>query len=243
MRRSLRTASLALAAGVLMLTGADDPTVGSLSADKEALAPLQPFVGGWKGVGQPRRGSTVGAWTEQADWAWQFKDGSAAIVFQAAEGKYFTSGRITPGPEAGVFELVGTLADGQEERFSGTLSDEGRLVLKAADPQPNRPAQVTVRLVAEGDRMLVLLEKRQGSSGFARLAEVGYTRKGSGFGKGGTGPECVVTGGFGSMTVEYQGKSYYVCCTGCRDLFEADPEGVLAEYRARKAQEREETAE
>jgi YHS domain-containing protein len=83
-----------------------------------------------------------------------------------------------------------------------------------------------------------LYEKRIGANSFGRLAEVGYTRKGSSFGKGGSGPECVVTGGYGTMKVEHAGKTYYVCCTGCRDLFNADPEGVLAEYRERKAQER-----
>jgi YHS domain-containing protein len=35
--------------------------------------------------------------------------------------------------------------------------------------------------------------------------------------------------------VEYQGKKYYVCCTGCRDLFNDDPAGGLEEYRQRKA--------
>ncbi|MGH7134575.1 MAG: YHS domain-containing protein [Pirellulales bacterium] len=43
----------------------------------------------------------------------------------------------------------------------------------------------------------------------------------------------------GTIAVEYQGKKYYVCCTGCRDLFNDDPEGVLAEFCERKAAERE----
>ena len=68
------------------------------------------------------------------------------------------------------------------------------------------------------------------------LAEIGYTRKGSGFGKGSTGPECIVTGGFGSMKVSFKGQEYYVCCTGCRDLFNDNPEAVLAEYKQRKAE-------
>jgi hypothetical protein len=66
------------------------------------------------------------------------------------------------------------------------------------------------------------------------------TRVGSGFGQGGAGPECVVTGGAGTMTVEYLGQKYYVCCTGCRDYFNADPAKALAEYKERKEEERKE---
>ena len=74
---------------------------------------------------------------------------------------------------------------------------------------------------------------------FARLAEVGSTRKGSSFAKNAaSGPECVVTGGLGTIAVEHDGKTYFVCCGGCRDLFNEDPEGVLADYRERKAAER-----
>ncbi len=42
-----------------------------------------------------------------------------------------------------------------------------------------------------------------------------------------------MTGGAGTIRVSYKGKSYYVCCTGCRDAFNDDPEGILADYRAR----------
>jgi ribosomal protein L24E len=69
------------------------------------------------------------------------------------------------------------------------------------------------------------------------MAEVGYTRKGSGFGKGSSGPECVVTGGFGSIEVMHDGQKYYVCCTGCLEYFKDSPDEVIAEYKARKAAE------
>ncbi|MCB9949391.1 MAG: YHS domain-containing protein [Planctomycetaceae bacterium] len=37
----------------------------------------------------------------------------------------------------------------------------------------------------------------------------------------------------------YKGKTYYVCCTGCKQAFEDDPEGIIAaaEERIRKARE------
>jgi YHS domain-containing protein len=42
----------------------------------------------------------------------------------------------------------------------------------------------------------------------------------------------------GTIEVEYEGKTYFVCCGGCKDLFEEDPAGVLADYRERKAAEK-----
>ncbi|MGE0606985.1 MAG: hypothetical protein AB7O62_07820 [Pirellulales bacterium] len=231
-----------LLVGAALLAVADDEPPATIKQDKAALAALQSYVGEWKGVGQIRRGKrSDGDWAEQAEWAWQFKDGRAAIVFEADESKYYQSGRIQPGDKTGEFVLIGTLADGtSEERFTGTANDDGKVVFVADEPAEGRPAQISLRQVADGARMLMTYEKRLGKETYSRLAEVGYTRKGSGFGKGNNGPECVVTGGYGTMTVEYEGKTYYVCCTGCRDLFNEDPAGVIAEYLERKKQEREE---
>lgn len=217
--------------------GADD----HIKADKAALAPLQQFVGSWRGVGQPRRGSTQGAWTETADWSWQFADGHAAIVFKSPKAKYFTSGKLVPGTAEGEFKLTVTRdGDAPVASFAGKRDADGRLVLVAdkADPPAGEPSRVTIHTVADGDRLLVLFEAKSGADRFTRLAEVGYTRVGAAFAKGSGEPECVVTGGVGTIAVSYQGKTYYVCCTGCRDLFNDDPDGVLAEYRQRKAEER-----
>jgi hypothetical protein len=77
-----------------------------------------------------------------------------------------------------------------------------------------------------------------GNPRYVRLAEVGSTRRGSDFAKGSGGPECIVTGGLGTIEVQHQGRTYFVCCTGCRDAFNDDPEAAIAEYRDRKAAEK-----
>lgn len=46
--------------------------------------------------------------------------------------------------------------------------------------------------------------------------------------------ECIISGGLGTIQVSYQGKSYWVCCTGCKAAFEEDPESWIAEYNAKK---------
>jgi hypothetical protein len=224
---------------VLLAGGADTP--GPRTADKRALAAVQAYVGEWKGVAQPKRGSNQGAWTEEAQWVWRFSEGRAELVAQLAHDKFFSQLQLQAGDQAGQFVLLATpaAADAKSSprRFTGAMSD-GALVLSAEQAPDDEPARISLRLVAGGDRMLVLYERRVGGA-YARLAEVGSTRKGSSFAKNvATGPECVVTGGLGTIAVEHQGKKYYVCCTGCRDLFKDDPEGVLAEYRQRKAAER-----
>jgi hypothetical protein len=204
---------------------------------KRALQAAQHLIGSWRGVGQVRRGSTAGSWQEETNWAWQFEQGSAALVFAAPQGKHFVSGRLLPGKEQGTFLLEARrTADAKPLRYQGTLEDEGPLVLTAEGDVGDAPARLTFRTVAGGDRLVVLLERRLGDSDrFLRLAEIGYTRQGSKFGQGGMAKECVVTGGAGTIAVTHNGQTYYVCCTGCRDYFYADPQTVLAEYQAKKA--------
>lgn len=227
-------------AGLLaaLLVAAPDE-VKPATRDKEALAPLQAYVGQWRGVGMPKRGSNRGAWTETSQWAWRFEDGRAELVARLEGGKFYRQLQVRPGDEPGQFVLLASTGEEPSaERFTGALED-GALRVTADEPRGERPARITVRLVARGDRMVVLYEKRLGEDSHARLAEVGSTRKGSSFAQNAaSGPECVVTGGLGEIAVEHDGKTYYVCCTGCRDLFLEDPAGVLEEYRQRKAAER-----
>lgn len=212
----------------------------SEAADKAALADIQNmFIGEWRGVGQPRRGSSRDSWIETANWSWKFANGHAFLAFNASDSKYYASGRIMPGDAVGKFTLVGVTAEGKEETFAGTRDEDGTLTFVSTDAAADRPAKITLRNVASGDRLLVLLERRLSEDRFTRLAEIGYTRLGSDFGQGtSSGPECVVTGGLGTIPVEHKGETYYVCCTGCQDLFNEDPERILAEYAQRKADEK-----
>src|SRR5439155_4634266 len=69
-----------------------------------------------------------------------------------------------------------------------------------------------------------------GAPQFSRLMEAGLLREGEAFASGGAAanlPRCILTGGAASMTVSYQGKSYPVCCTGCRDEFNDNPEKYI----------------
>jgi hypothetical protein len=230
-------AVLAAASSVWAEDGARD--------DKRALSGVQSYIGEWRGVGQPKRGSNQGAWTEQTAWAWHFEGKRAELAADLMGDKYFSKLRLQAGDSPGQFVLLATpVGDAPADearaarRYTGGKS-EGGMVFTAEESADNLPARISLRLVAGGDRMVVLYEKRQTGGSFARLAEVGSTRKGSSFARaGGGGHECIVTGGLGTIVVEHEGKKYYVCCGGCRDYFLEDPAGALAEYRERKAEEK-----
>jgi YHS domain-containing protein len=74
--------------GLLLLAGRTEAQ-DSLTGDKQALASAQAYVGTWRGVGQPKRGSNQGAWTEESRWAWRFHGGRAALRAQLTGNKYF----------------------------------------------------------------------------------------------------------------------------------------------------------
>jgi hypothetical protein len=203
---------------------------------KEQLSKLQPLVGQWRGVGQPQRSSTKDSWIEEADWAWNFDKDAPALVAKLPKGKYFNELRLTAGPSARQFQLKAIPAKGDDAvRYSGTLDEQNQLVLTADQLRDGLPTRLSFRFAASGDRLLVLMEKPGTAEGqFARLAEVGYTRQGSGFGKNVAQRECIVTGGLGTIEVMHNGKTYFVCCTGCRDYFNENAEKVLAEHAAQK---------
>ncbi len=233
-------AAVCMAASTLLAAEPPD----RIADDKHSLAPLQAYVGQWRGVGQVRRGSSRGAWTEVADWSWRFGKGRAEMVAKLSDGKYFSQLRLQAGDAPDKFVLFATAAktaapaeSAEPVRYEGSRNGEA-LVFESVETVDPLPARISIRLVAGGDRMVVLYERRLGDV-FTRLGEVGATRVGSSFATAAaSGPECVVTGGLGTIAVEYEGKKYFVCCSGCRELFDDDPAGVLAEYHQRKVEEK-----
>ena len=227
--KSLLT-STALVAMTALVAGDSPP-----AQQQERLAKLQPLVGSWRGVGQPQRGSTKDSWVEEAEWAWSYGQAGPALVAKLPKGKYFSQFRLSAGDGNRSLVLTATPAGGGGARYSGQFDNQEQLVLTADTPRGELPQRLSFRFVAGGDRLLLLMEKQGASSTlFVRLAEVGYTRQGSGFGKNLAQRECIITGGLGTIEVAHGGKSYFVCCTGCRDYFNENPEKVLAEYAARK---------
>jgi hypothetical protein len=229
----------ALAAIFLLALPPDDPKPEGPPADPLALRPFAGLVGEWRGTGQVRRGSARGAWVESAEWRWDLGGDPAALVLAVEGGRHLRAARLTPDAEPGRFRLVATLPDGAERVFAGAPDERGRLVLvpDAEDAPDSGLARVTLTPL-HAARFLLLLESAEGGGRLSRLGEVGYTRQGVRFAAGDGRPACVVTGGRGTTKVEHDGREYWVCCSGCKALFEADPEGVLADAAERARDDR-----
>jgi YHS domain-containing protein len=227
-------ALLILPCSALLLSAIEPEPAPHENPAKVALEEFQDLIGGWRGVGMPVRGSTKGAWQETADWAWSFKDKQPAIVYSIEKGTVLTSARLTFDPEKKIYLLKATYADKSEREFSGTLDKKILQLVSKADAE-GQTQRITITRLNE-KRTLVLLERSIAADRYFRIAEVGYTREGTHLAVAGSdGPECVVTGGKGTIPVSYKGTTYYVCCTGCKQAFEDDPEGVIADYEAKVA--------
>lgn len=108
-------------------------------------------------------------------------------------------------------------------------------MLRDKDAATGDVHRLTVYTLADGARMIVQSEvQAKGKGPFADVFKVAATREGESLAGGGKRNTCVVTGGLGTMPVSYMGKTYYVCCSGCRDEFNADPKKYADEFEKRK---------
>ena len=93
-------------AGLLPLRADDPPATPvavNLKVQKEALAHWNSLIGGWRGTGQPRRGSNTGAWREDTHWAWQFSETETALIGTVEKGKLATTLKITAAARPEIF--------------------------------------------------------------------------------------------------------------------------------------------
>lgn len=207
--------SAALAAGA-------EPT-----SAKEALAPLNPIVGTWKGTG--RTDADKSFWTEKLAVEWRFKGDDAWLALSITDGKHFTAGTIRRGDKPDELRLTLTTTNKEEVTFTGKLS-VGKLkeVLLTAERDVGDEVHQFALTVLHPNRFLYQVSTRpKAATGFARKFQVGTTKDGEPFAEVAKGPECIVSGGRGTMTVSYKGTTYYVCCSGCRDEFNSDPQKYI----------------
>lgn len=229
---------LALAATLSLLSAGTTPP-------KSARAGLRPFndlIGSWRCTGQPSGSfeeQQRNFWTETLAVEWQFKGKDAWLKLdfsqdkQSAKGELrFVKGELRYRPMTDDFALTLVTPKKESHVYTGKLNQrqlllerrEGELIhrLNFSLLHPNRFTYgYSTRPVAKS-----LITARW---------KVGATKEGASFATGDGSPECVVTGGKGTMAVTFQGKTYYVCCGGCRSEFNESPQKYIDEYNAKKA--------
>jgi hypothetical protein len=93
-----------------------------------------------------------------------------------------------------------------------------------------------MNVAAEGVRFVYrFARKEDGKTLYKKEYAVACTKEGESLAAKEKKAECVVSGGLGTIAVGYKGETFYVCCTGCRDAFNENPEKYVAEYKAKKA--------
>lgn len=204
------------------------------------LQPLGVLVGEWKGVGQPRRGSNAGAWSEKAQAAWKFDESHSGLHLNFEPGQHYKSVKFsvaknTTTPEVSILLSKGEtviLTRNDESTTDKTSKDIAWVFESSPDTLPQ--TRCTVRVISDIRVAMLFEEKPTSQASYRRFAEIGLTRAGARLASGNTGErQCIVTGGLGTIKVSHEGKTCFVCCEGCQQAFDADPAGTIAAYQER----------
>jgi hypothetical protein len=199
---------------------------------RKALRVFQDLIGSWKGTGLPygtRAERDRGMWQEKIAWQWQFKGKDAWLRADLDKGKHFSRLDLRYLPAGDSYRLEAVTADKVTVSFEGKL-DKRRLTLDRQDPKTKQTHRLVFSLL-HSNRYLVRYDRREPEqTAFSQVYQVGCTKQGVAFATETRGPECIVSGGLGTIQVTHKGKTYYVCCTGCRDAFKDDPEKYIKEH-------------
>jgi YHS domain-containing protein len=206
---------------------------------REGLQPFNEVVGPWKGTGTPKGTKEEvqkGFWTETMEWGWKFKDKDAWIVIDFEKSKYFTQGELRYVPEKDNFALTLTTVAKEKLTFVGAIEKRDTTKILTLERAGDKEEQRLVFTFLHSNRFLYQYDvKAEGRPLFAMKWKVGATKDGESFAVGSGKPECIVSGGAGTISVSFQGKTYYVCCSGCRDEFNANAAKYVKEWEEKQA--------
>jgi len=214
------------------------------------LKPIQIMLGKWQGI--LSKSST----NEVHDWAWDLTTDPEfpALVAKSENGLYFRELRLTYDPRIDMYLMTTTGEDGATRKFEGTFlkepknvpSDDGKTVHREFKLELTETAAAGVRErwqytfnQQHNNRYLVDVKRARGKSAFLLRDTIGSQREGVSFARADDDygdRTCVISGGLGTSTVSFNGKSYYVCCSGCAAAFNDDPERWIARFEAQKAE-------
>jgi hypothetical protein len=213
----------------------------------DAMYPLQIMLGQWRGTTQKEVGDFKAL--DQPEWIWDFQtdENQPALVMTSAASPHFRKLRLTylTGPQQ--YQVSVTEPDGHIRTLRGTFSqpveefqgDDKRLhrryklELTEVDAPAARDAWQLVFNQQDNNRYLVELSRQRGSR-FMRFDTVANQREGTSFALDDADygeRKCLISGGLGTMTVSHAGKTYWVCCSGCKAAFEENPEKWIAAAR------------
>ena len=209
------------------------------------LQPLQVLLGQWRGT--TRREFQNFKAVDSHEWVWDLRTDPAqpALIIRSDKSPYVKAGRLTWDTKQERFILLATDSEDKERRFSGDYSEAPHEITGSDDKQHR-----VFRLVLneertgqdgeqwqlaisqqENNRYLLEVGKRRGTAAFARYDTVSTQRDGTSFALSDTDyaeKACIISEGLGTMELTWKGRSYWVCCSGCRAAFEEEPDKWIA---------------
>jgi len=203
---------------------------------KEALQALNEYIGQWKGTGDVERAKAGSKtfWTESVSWEWRFKKDDAWLALTIQKGKLFKGGELRYLTDKQKYQL--TLTDLKDKKlvFDGALKN-GLLILERTDDDKKETQQISMNVAGDGVRFNYWYKTKPTSK---KVYDKGYlvacNKEGDSLGGKSEGKECPVSGGLGRIAVTFKGETFYVCCTGCRDAFNENPEKYVKEFKAKQ---------
>ena len=217
----------------------------SINSTFDALKPLQILMGQWEG--KTRR--TFGGFSavDEPEWVWDFltdRD-QPALVMKSENSPYFEQLRMSFDPKANQYMLTSKHSDYGTRTFQGEFIEEVKDVpgdndkmhrtyeLQFTQQGPSAAEDEWQIVISQRDnnRYLMEMSKKRGTASFQRFDTVASQRQGTSFALSDSDygeKTCIVSGGLGTSTISYKGKTYYVCCSGCSAAFNEEPERWIA---------------
>jgi hypothetical protein len=203
---------------------------------KEALQALNDFIGDWKGTGDVERAKPGSKtfWSESVSWSWRFKKDDVALIMAVKNGKLIKGGELRYLADTKKYQLRATDAKDKKIVYEGELK-KGVLTLERNDADKMETQQIAMNVAGDGVRFNYWFKTKPASKkAYGTGYLVACSKEGESLGGKQDGKECPVSGGLGKIAVSYKGETFYVCCTGCRDAFNENPEKYVKEFKAKQ---------
>lgn len=224
----------------------------------EQLHPLQILLGQWRGTTRRDYDGFKAVDAHEWIWDLQTNPRQPALVLKSDKSPYLRSARLTWDIGQGKFTMTATDADSITRTYHGEFTEPVHEIVGSDDklhrvyrleftedpanssgstdttdgaPAVGRELWRVAFAQQENNRYLTEIDQRRGNADFRRFDTVSTQREGTSFALSDSGyaeKTCVISQGLGTIELTYKGRTYWVCCTGCKAAFEEDPETWIA---------------
>lgn len=224
----------------------------------EKLKPLQVMLGEWRGT--TRKEFDGFKAVDSHEWIWDLRTDPErpALAVKSDKSPYLRQARLTWEPNKKQFLLSATDGAGVTHTYTGDYTDPVNEII-GPDDKPHRVFRLELTETPESaktggneswqiafrqqenNRYLLEVSKRRGTAQYRVHDIVSTQRHGTSFALSDDDygeKTCIISEGLGTSTVSWKGKSYWVCCSGCRAAFEEDPEKWIARAEKRAAEKK-----